>query len=290
MSEKTILEPVKKWAEETFLHTGGAEHAAGWNSVFGDPLMKGEGAAVSVNHLLMSGVVLVIILVGGLIARRRYVGSREDAVIPEGHISIRNLFEAVFDFILDTMTQIMGEEKAKRYFPLIIAITVFILISNLLGLVPGFVPPTQNLNTTAAMSVSVFIMYNLIGVFAHGISYFREFFGPVGLEDLVGENPKGAKLMGGLAFIIPFSLLMLVIESINHAARPLSLAVRLTGNMGGDHAVLGAFGEIANMFLGAPVMLQIPIMFLGLIVAVVQTIVFAILSVVYIAMAVQDEH
>ena len=129
MADKTILEPVKKSIEKAALGSEhGAEHAEGWNAIFGNPLMKGDMGSVHIDHLLMSGVVVLVIVLLGLLVRGKYTGSKEDAVIPEGYASLRNMVEVVFDFTLDTMSQVMNREDAKRYFPLIIALVVFILI------------------------------------------------------------------------------------------------------------------------------------------------------------------
>jgi len=289
MAEKTILEPVKKWLEKSLLEPGHGPHAEGWNAIFGDPLLAGSGA-VSVDHLLMTGVVCLLVIIVGLLANRKYSGPKEEAVIPEGHLSVRNFVEVIFDFALDLMEQMMDREDAKRYFPLIVTLVLVILFSNLLGLVPGFIPPTQNANTTLAMGASVFVAYNLIGFFRRGFHYVNDFLAPVSTEELTGEDPPGWQWLLGSGFWLALSVLMLGIEVIAHAFRPISLSVRLTGNMGGDHAVLGAFSTIADTFLGAPVLLPVPFLFLGLLVSVVQTMVFALLSAVYIAMAVEEGH
>ncbi len=267
MAEKTLLEPVKDWVNSSLVPKGET-----LSSMFGEPLLQAD--KVVTNHLFMSLVVVVLTGVLALIARSAYTGSDREAMIPEGGWSVRNAFEAVFDATLNSMANMMGRENAKRYFPIIGALVVFILLSNLLGLVPGFTPPTQNLNTNAAMAISVFFFYNTVGFVRHGISYVKEFLGPIML-------------------IAP---LMLVIELIGHLARPLSLAVRLAGNMGGDHAVLGAFNQVGSQLfmsvaaLELPFLIPVPVFFLGLIVCVVQTMVFALLSAVYIAMALEMEH
>ncbi len=282
MAEKTILEPVKQSAEASLLDGGE------WNAYFGDPFFGAEH--VSVNHLLMTGVVLVIIVALSLAARRHYTGSKEEAVIPEEGLSSRNLMEAIFDFTLDTMSQVMPREEAKTYFPLIITLTIFILFSNLLGLIPGFTPPTQNFNTGASMAFAVFVCYNLIGLFRHGPAYLKEFLSPASVKDLVGEGPTALVYLLGALFWTFLSTLFVVIEGVSHSFRPISLAVRLTGNMGGDHAVLGVGGQLGELVFGAPLFLTVPFMFLGLIVSIIQAMIFALLSVAYIALAVEEGH
>ena len=157
----------------------------------------------------------------------------------------------------------MGREAAVRYFPLIGAVALFILLSNLLGLIPGLVAPTDTLNTTFALGLCIFLATHYYGVRAHGFGYFKEFLGPV------------IKW-----YALPIMLLMLVIEIISHFVRPASLGIRLMGNIMGDHSVLLVFLGFGVLFV------PLPVMVLGLIVAVVQTLVFSLLSIVYISLAI----
>ena len=282
MAEKTILEPVKQSAEEALLEGGS------WSDIFGEPFFGAEH--VSVDHLLMTGVVVLVIGVLALAARGKYTASKEEALIPEEGFSARNVLEAIFDFTLDTMSQVMPREEAKRFFPLIASLAVFILFCNLLGLIPGFVPPTQNFNTGASMALAVVIIYHLVGLFRHGLSYLEEFLSPASVKDLVGDQPKAIVYALGATFWVVLSAMFLVIEGISHAFRPISLAVRLTGNMGGDHAVLGVAGQLGDTFLGAPLLFPVAFMFLGLIVSIIQAMIFSLLSVAYIALAVEEGH
>lgn len=283
MADETYLEPVKDWIEDRALESGG-EHAETWNDVFWNPLLQGEAQHVTINHILMSGVVVVALVVIALWVRRSYTGSREDAVLPDDGLTWRNFIEMTFGYMLDQMSQLMPREEAKRYLPLIATLTIFILFSNLLGLVPGFLPPTQNLNTSFAMAVAVFVGYNFIGFRHHGLSYLEEFAAPVGISDLVGEESGGLIWLVGAFVWLDMNILFVFIETISHSFRPISLAVRLTGNMGGDHQVLAQFGELI------PLGLPIPFLFFGLLVSLIQTLVFALLSVAYIALATEGTH
>jgi F-type H+-transporting ATPase subunit a len=224
-------------------------------------------------HVLMTHVVLgcfvaVFIILLAIIARRKYSGDRETALVPEGKLSFRNFFEGIFDAVYTMMEGMMGEKQARRHFPIIATLAVFILLSNLLGLVPGFIPPTQNLNSNVGPALIVFLVYNISGLRENGWSYIKHFFGPVWY----------------------LGLLMVFIELASHAARPLSLSLRLAGNMTGDHTVLGVFGGLATDIMGAPLFLPIPFYFLGLLVCVIQTLVFCLLSSVYISLAVAHEE
>ncbi len=265
-------------ADYTFLDL--VDEKAGTHLAHGDyssvdwlfaPLLNPDNP-ITIAHCVFAGVAAIIIAVLALVARRRYA-SKEEAMMPEGKFSVRNFFEVIFDAVLNIMSDMMGRENAKRYFPLIAALAVFILISNLMGLIPGLAPPTQNLNTTVAMSALVFVIYNIAGLREHGLPYLKHFLGPVW-------------------FIAP---LMLVIELVSHVFRPISLGVRLTGNMTGDHMVLGVFADLSADLFGAmgigeiPFLLPVPFFFLGLLVSIIQTLVFCLLSSIYISLAVSHE-
>ena len=141
---------------------------------------------------------------------------------------------------------------------------MFILIANFLALIPGFLPPTDSLRTTLALGLVAFVAYNWWGIKTHGFAaYFKHFLGPVWW----------------------LSWLILPIELISHFVRPASLALRLMGNMYGDHQVLGQFLAFGLLLI------PLPVMALGLMVVVVQTLVFTLLTIVYIALAVEEhEH
>jgi F-type H+-transporting ATPase subunit a len=139
---------------------------------------------------------------------------------------------------------------------------LFILSCNLIGLVPGFTPPTDSFNTTVGLGAVSFLVYNYFGIREHGAKYVKQFIGPV-------------------ALLAP---LMLIVELFSHMFRPLSLAIRLYGNMFADHLVLGIFTDLTK--------LVIPVAFyaLGAFVCLVQAFVFTLLSMVYVALAVSHEH
>lgn len=190
--------------------------------------------------------------------------SKEDAVLPDVTFSLRTIFEILtIDFLLDLFTNMMGSrEKAKKYFPLLGTAFMFILFSNLLGMIPGFLAPTGNFNTPVACALVVFIMYNFYGFKEHGIGYLKQFAGP-------------------LIYIAP---LMFVIELVSHLVRPASLSLRLFWNMTGDHLVLGIFTNLTH--------LVIPALFvaLGLFVSLLQAFIFTVLSAIYISLAITHEH
>ena len=221
---------------------------------------------VEIQYVLGFGFVAVLILLLVLFIRGR-VANVEQAMIPDGYLSLRTFFESMIEGTLSTMEGIMDRKAAIYFLPLIGTCAFIIFFSNFIGLVPGFLPPTSNLNTTLAMSSVIFITTHIYGVKEHGIGYFAHFFGPLRKW-----------------YALPLMLLMFAIELISHFARPMSLSIRLMGNMFADHMVVGTFAALV------PIIVPIPMMVLGVVVCIVQTVVFCILSTVYIGGAVAHEE
>lgn len=242
----------------------------GWHEIAGihlPPPVINPAGHITLSHVVFGVVAFVICVVLAAIARRKYA-TREEALIPEAKFSLRNFFEVIYDAVYNMMRDMMGQKNAERYFPLIATLATFIFISNLMGLVPGLIPPTQNLNTNIGPAFIVFVVYHIAGIRENGLGHFKHMMGPV-------------LLLAPLIFVI---------EIVGHIARPVSLGVRLTGNMTGDHMVLGVFGSLAESIMSVPFLLPIPFLFLGLLVSVIQTLVFCLLSSVYIALSVAHEE
>lgn len=175
---------------------------------------------------------------------------------------MQNFFELIVSGIEDFMVSITGEE-GRWLFPIVATVFIYILTCNLIGLVPGFFPPTASLNTTASCALVVVVFTHVIGIKYHGVKYIKHFMGPVW-------------------WMIP---IILPIELIGHVARILSLSFRLFGNMMGHELVLGILFALAGAFF-AP----LPIMALGIFVALVQAFVFFLLSVMYFTGAMEHAH
>ena len=215
-----------------------------------------------IDHMLGALVVFVFVIIGAA----RYataVGTSGDAgLVPPPRFGLRNLFEMLSDTIFNLMSSVMGEKEARRFLPLIGTLFFFILVSNLLALIPGFLPPTATLKTNLGLALLVFLLTHVYGVREHGLKYFKHFLGPVW-------------------WMAP---LMLPIELISHLARPVSLSMRLLGNIAADHAVVLAF------FALIPLLVPVPFLVMGVFVSVVQAVVFSLLATVYIGTAVAHEE
>lgn len=231
------------------------------------------------DYLTMTWIVII------LLACLSYFVSRNLKRIPTGW---QNFMEMLIENLLSLIDEVVGP-RGRKYLPLIGSLALFIMVSNLLGLVPGFIAPTGNLNTTAACALIVFFSYHFFGIMEQGIlRYLKHFMGPVW-------------------WLAP---LMIPIEVISHISRPLSLSVRLFGNMMGGHIVLtilfflsfGLFnwsisGSFSHVISSMPVnllsvTLNVMIMGLKIFVALVQTFIFIMLSMMYIAGAIahEEEH
>ncbi len=213
-------------------------------------------------HIAASVFVVAILMVFTLLARIALAGKKEkELLIPAAKINFLGFFDLVNEGLHKLTETILGHD-AHEFLPITGALFLFIFVSNLLGLVPGFAPPTDNVNTTLACGIFVFIYYNYRGLREGGLHYLKHFLGPVWY----------------------MAWLLLPIEIISHVVRPFTLALRLRGNMVGDHTVLATFTHLVPY--GVPV----AVYFLGLLVCFIQAFVFVMLSMVYISMARASEH
>ncbi len=204
-------------------------------------------------HVIYSWFVMIILIILGAVAAKGI------SMIPT---KAQNVFEILISGIEEFMVDITGEE-GRWLFPISATIFIYIVVCNLIGLVPGFLPPTASVNTTLSCAIPVVIFTHVIGVKYHGVKYIKHF-------------------MGTVWWLAP---LIFFIEIIGHVARILSLSIRLFGNMMGHELVLGILFFLAGLFL-AP----LPIMALGIFVAVVQAFVFFPLSILYFTGAMEHAH
>ena len=204
-------------------------------------------------HVIYSWFAILLLIILAVLATRRI------ALVPAGG---QNFFEIVISGMEEFMVDITGEE-GRKFFPFVATIFIYIAFCNLMGLVPGFYPPTASINTTVACAIPVFLFTHYIGIKYHGIKYVKHFLGPVW-------------------WLIP---IILPIEIVGHLARVMSLSFRLFGNITGHELVLAILFMLAGAFF-AP----LPIMAMGVFVAFVQAFVFFLLSIMYFAGSMEEAH
>ena len=218
--------------------------------------------SIKYQHIVMAVVVFILITISALLSWRK-LKKTERRLVPEDRATSANVYEVIVEGLLRMMEDTIGPQ-ARKHLPLIGAIFIYLLYSNLMGVIPGLVPPTDNINTNAACAVVVFLYYNIVGIREQGIkNYLKHMSGP----------------------IIWLAPLMFAIELVSHFVRPISLSVRLFGNILGDHMVLGMFSQLVPFLV--PIIFQA----LAIFVAFIQAFVFTLLSIVYISMAsAKEEH
>ncbi len=204
-------------------------------------------------NVIYSWLVILFLIVAAKLA----VGAVK--MVPSGG---QNFFEVVIGGFEDFMVDVMGHE-GRPYFPIIFTIFIYILLMNWSGLIPGMFSPTSNINTPLSMAIPVLAVTFYIGFKEHGGKYIKHFLGPV---------PALAPLM-------------FPIEVIGHFARVLSLTFRLFGNILGEDLVLAILFFLAGAYL-AP----LPMMFLAIFTSFVQAFIFALLTMLYFAAAIEEAH
>ena len=207
--------------------------------------------------IVFSWLAMILIIAAALLVRSSM------SLVPKG---LQKFIEVIIEFHLDLAETSIGE-LGRHFFPLIATLGIFILVCNFFALIPGFEAPTGNINTTAALALPVFLATHFYGIKTHRFGYIKHFVGP----------------MRSLA-ALPLMMLMFVIEIIGHIARPVTLSVRLFGNMIGKHLILLILGILV------PILVPTAILTLGVLVSVIQAFVFVLLTTLYLAGAVEEAH
>lgn len=201
--------------------------------------------------ITMWGIMLLLLVLS-------WLGTRNMKRVPSG---MQNILEYGIESLLNFFSDSMGKERAKAYIPLLATFFLFILFSNYSGMLPGMniIPgmkvPTSEVSVTAALAIITFFSVFILGIKKKGIRFFKHFMQPV-------------------AF-------MLVLNILDELIRPLSLTLRLYGNIYGEEEIIKVLGNMAGF-------LPIPMMFLGLLTGGIQAFVFTLLSSTYIAGATED--
>jgi F-type H+-transporting ATPase subunit a len=214
----------------------------------------------------------LLILAG--FAVQRAVAGESRGVVPEEGLSIRNIVEVIIEALGDLGQTTIGDEW-RRYFPVVGTIFFFVLVSNVMNLVPGIQGTTANANVTFAWGIIAFAVYNFVGIREHGWKYIYQFMGPSLWNAHIGGSHYHVRLLAPV---------FLPLEIVLHFARILTLGIRLMANMFADH-------KVVTIFLGmVPALVPAIFMGLGLLVSFLQAFVFALLTMIYIGQALQEPH
>jgi F-type H+-transporting ATPase subunit a len=229
-------------------------------------------------HTFFALIAAAILILFALRARGALLRA-QDSLVPAESLGVRNIAELLVQLIVSQSDAIIGRQ-GRKYVPYFGTFFFFILFANLSGLLPGFAPPTGNLNTTLGLALCSFIGYNVIGLREQGMNYAKHFFGPM-------TTLPAKSVIGKLAFVpvllisVPF---FFILEAFSHGFRPVSLSLRLFGNMMGDHQVIEAFIHLTK------VVVPVAFYLMGTLVSVIQAFVFTLLSMIYVALAVSHGH
>jgi F-type H+-transporting ATPase subunit a len=204
------------------------------------------------NHIWFTWFVMLVLIVMAVVATKSL------KMVPSG---LQNFFEVIIGGLENFVVDNIGED-GRKVFPIMAAIFLYVWFNNISGLVPGFDAATANINTNAALAIIVFIYYNYWGLRMHGPGYIKHFMGP-------------------MPILVP---LMLPIEIVSHLARPLSLTLRLFGNIRGEEIVL------LLLFTLAPIVATIPMYFLFGLAKTIQAFIFFMLTMIYLKGSLEHAH
>ncbi len=224
---------------------------------------------IYVSALFAAGVLIL----AGLSVKRAVAGENA-GVLPDEGVSIRNVIEVIVQALGDLGETAIGPEW-RRYFPIVGTIFFFVLVSNVMSLIPGLLGSTGDANVTFAWAIISFIVYNYVGITTHKWKYIYQFMGPALWQPTIGGKHYHVRVLA--PFFLP-------LEIVLHGARILTLGIRLLANMFADH-------KVVIIFLGlVPVAIPAIFMGLGLLVSFLQAFVFALLTMIYIGQALEEPH
>jgi F-type H+-transporting ATPase subunit a len=226
-----------------------------------EPIARALGRHPAEGHPAVPDHIVMILLIAlGLIG---FAAWARRSFSVENPTRAQHLLEAVLEALQGLMREVIGG-ATNRFLPLIGTLAIYIFLSNVLGMIPGFLSPTSNLNVTVSCALCVFLYYNYQGIRRHGVvNYLKHFAGPV----------------WWLAW------LLFPVEIISHMARPFSLSMRLFGNIFAEELITGSLNRYIFPFLAS-----LPVMFLGLFASTIQAFIFVLLTMVYISGAVEGAH
>ena len=223
------------------------------------PLLPQGAEWVHVNGAIL---VFLVITVVSIIARFRIAGKVDGLVIPAKKVSLAGMVDILVESLHNMVIGTLGHH-GEKHFPFIAALFIFVLLSNLMGLLPLSESPSSSLNTTLALGVVSFVYYNVMGIKEHGVvGYAKHFL-------------MGLGIMG-----VPIALF----ELLSHVLRPFTLGLRLMLNLKIDHLLAGSFAQLFEWLL------PVPLLLFGVVVCTIQAFLFATLTSVYIQMATEHEE
>ncbi len=226
----------------------------------------------------ISPIVLTAWLVIAIVGILAYLGGRRLNLVPTG---LQNLWEFAVEALENFSREMIGP-GGERFAPFLGAIFIYVFFNSIIGLIPGFVSPTATLNATAAPAIVVFFAVQYFGIREQGLGYVKHYTGDVSVMPLW--------------LAIPMVPIMIVIHLIGELAKPLTLALRLYGNVFGDDTLVAQFIVLAALIMHSiylPLPLHLPFVFFALLIAFIQAFVFIMLSASYINMALThggDDH
>jgi len=217
-----------------------------------------EGTQLVLHAWLATGILIVFGLFVRRGVKRAMARTGVERFYADDKLTARTAAELYVDAIRGMIESVLSPADTRVFFGLIGGLFAYIFTCNILGIFPGFLPPTDNVNTNVGMAVVVFLVFNYVGFRRDAKGYVKHMMGPI-------------------IWIAP---LLLVVETISLFIRPVSLSIRLTGNMFGDHTVFTIMSDL--------VPLVVPSAFLGLavFVSIVQAFVFSLLSTIYLGLSV----
>jgi F-type H+-transporting ATPase subunit a len=239
---------------------GGVPHPRTWLDWIMSVEVAGRPAFHSTGVLAFAWSLVAIVILAAV----SMVGTRRVSLRPRG---VQTALEMVVGGLRAIVVSIMGPEGSK-FVPFIGTLFIYIALMNLMGLIPGFMAPTSNLNITAGLAIMVFVVVQSYGVREHGLGYFKHF--------IAGVPPRFPYLL--------LAPLVFMTHLVGELFRPVTLALRLFGNLMAEETVIliliGLVAGLAKHWI--PIPLQLPNMLLGVLVSLVQAAIFAMLATVYL--------
>ena len=246
----------------TFLLAGMKDNLSRNSALIGNSIIDGRPPTwMSFEPIVAALFVAAVVLILAIVARQRLTRV-DDMVIPDDRLTLRTFMEIFLGYFYDLAKSMMGADRAKKYFPVIGASAIFVFFSNMMALLQGMPVATSNLNITLGCALVVFILFNAYGLKVNGWGYIKHLAGPAWY----------------LAWLV------LPIELISLCVRPITLSVRLMLNMSVDHLILGIFVSLLALVI------PVPLMVLGCLIVLIQTLVFTLLTTIYISLATEHEH